>query len=93
MAYGLKVWDANGNIRLDIGDRECRFVAFYTGTVAAGATITIPVAGLSTDGTWGLNELQFANYYISLSVLSGAFRLTNSSSYQSHQYKVQVFRI
>jgi len=93
VAYGLRVWDANGNIRLDTADRECRFVAFYTGAVAAGSAVTVPVSGMSTDGTWGLNELGTENFDVSLSLLSGEFRLTNSSNYQTHPYKVQVFRI
>ena len=61
MAYGLKVFDVNGNIRLDVSNRLDRYIGTYTGaatTVTAGATVTIDLStypeltGLANDGTW-----------------------------------------
>ena len=51
MAYGLKVYDASFNIRLDTTDREFRYVAFYTGSVSASSSTNVSVSGLTNDGT------------------------------------------
>jgi len=94
MAYGLRLWAANGtDIRLDTTDREIRFVAYYTGTTAASATTTITVSGMSSDGTWGLNDTAYSNLYASLAIGSGQFTHTNSDTFHSAPYSIQVFRI
>lgn len=93
MAYGLRVRDANGNIRLDITDRECRFVGLYTGSVASGATTNIPVTGMSNDGTWGINELSYSNLYMNLDFTSTGFSVENTNTNNTLNYVVQVFRI
>jgi len=93
MAYGLQIWDSSGNVRLDTSDRECRYVGFFTGSVGAGSSVTVTVSGMATDGTWGLNELAYSNFYVSVSMGSGQFVISNSDQYNSHDYKVQVFRI
>ena len=64
MAYGLNVWDASGNVRLDTSDREFRYVAFYTGSVSASSSTNVSVSGLTNDGTWGLNETQGSNLFL-----------------------------
>jgi hypothetical protein len=93
MAYGLKVYDASSNIRLDTTDREFRYVAFYTGSVAASASTTVSVSGLTNDGTWGLNETQGSNLYLDLSIGTNQFTVTNTNGFNSGTYNVQVFRI
>ena len=93
MAYGLRVWDANGNVRLDTTDREFRYVSAYAGTLAAGSSQNIPVSGLQNDGTWGLNETQGTNnIYIKLSIGTNLFTVTNNGL-TSASYYVQVFGI
>jgi hypothetical protein len=48
---------------------------------------------MANDGTWGLNELAYSNFYVSVSMGSGQFVISNADQYNSHDYKVQVFRI
>ncbi len=93
MAYGLKVYDASSNIRLDTTDREFRYVAFYTGSVAASSSTNVSVSGLTNDGTWGLNETQGSNLFLELSIGTNQFTVTNTDSTNSGTYNVQVFRI
>ena len=93
MAYGLQIWDASGNVRLDTSDRECRYVGFFTGSVSSSSSVAVTVSGMATDGTWGLNELAYSNFYVSVSMGSGQFVISNADQYNSHDYKVQVFRI
>lgn len=93
MAYGLQIWDASGNVRLDTSDREFRYVAFYTGSVSANSSANVSVSGLTNDGTWGLNETQGSNLFLELSIGSNQFTVANTSSSNSGTYNVQVFRI
>jgi|TARA_R110000744_G_scaffold287339_1_gene398503 hypothetical protein len=93
MAYGLQIWDSSGNVRLDTSDRECRYVGFFTGSVGPSSSVTVTVSGMANDGTWGLNELAYSNFYVSVSMGSGQFVISNADQYNSHDYKVQVFRI
>ena len=93
MSYGIQVYDENGNVRLDTVDRQVRFAAFYTGTCPVNTTISIPTPLLEDDGTWGLNERNYANYYISCGLTSGNVTVTNTSTQSPYDYKVEVFRI
>lgn len=94
MAYGLKIFAPNGSdVRLDTTDREIRFVAYYSGTTAASSTTTITVSGMSSDGTWGLNDTAYNNLTASLAIGSGQFTHTNSNALQAAPYTIQVFRI
>lgn len=46
MAYGLKIYDTEGNTLLDTADRPTRL--FYTGVVNAGESGTITVSGINS---------------------------------------------
>lgn len=92
MAYGLKVFDGFGAARLDTTDREFRYVALYNGILNASSSVTINVTGLSTDGTWGLNEQGNFGVGLSLTYTNGSFTITNASTDQ-RGWVVQVFRI
>jgi hypothetical protein len=92
MAYGLKVYDASGNVRLDTTDREFRYVADYSGLLAANSTVNVTVTGLSTDGTWGVNEQGHTIMDIDISISTNTLTVENTSSY-SRPWSVQVFRI
>lgn len=93
MAYGLKIWDANGNVRLDTTDRQFRYVAYYSGTVPNNSTVTINVSGMTNNGTWGLNETNGSNLALKISMGSNQFTLTNTAGLGAAPYKVQVFQI
>ena len=93
MAYGLKVYDASGNVRLDTTDREFRYISFHTGTVSASSSVNVSVSGMTNDGTWGLNETQGTNIDAEISMGTNQFTVTNNNSFNSATYNVQVFRI
>ena len=90
--YGFKVWDANGNVRLDTSNREFRYVAFYTGTVSANSSLNVTVSGMTNDGTWGLNETQGSSLDLEIGMGTNKFTLTNNSSSSAANYNVQVFK-
>jgi len=92
MAYGLRVWDSSGNVRVDTTDRQMRFVALYTGSTSGNATTTITVTGMSNDGTWGLNDRITENRAGRLEMGTNVFRHVNTGS-SSLSYKVEVFRV
>jgi hypothetical protein len=55
MSYGMRVWDASGNLTLDTTDRLTRFVTSITpGTIAPQATVSYSVPGIEDNGTWFL---------------------------------------
>ena len=55
MSYGLKVWDASGNLTLDTTDRLTRFVTSITpGSISVSTTVSYSVPGIVDDGTWFL---------------------------------------
>jgi len=93
MAYGLKVYDASGNVRLDTTDREFRYVADYSGNLAAGTTTNITVTGLSNDGTWGVNEQGNFSWHLDISISTNTLTVESTASSGSTPYYIQVFRI
>lgn len=59
MSYGLRVWDASGNLTLDVTDRITRVISTHSlnpgmftssGLVRTGK---VSVPGAVDDGTWG----------------------------------------
>ena len=54
MSYGLRVWDVNGNLTLDITNRLTRIWSTHSFSVAANSSQNIAIPGISTDGTWGV---------------------------------------
>lgn len=82
MSYGLRVWDAGGNLTLDTTDRITRFVTSITpGTIAASTTVSYSVPGIVDDGTWFLivpnafKNNSFVRIY--LTITSGNINLQN----------------
>ena len=67
MSYGLRVWDASGNIAVDITDRLTRLHSSYSGTASYWYTegnfqahvlrAYISVPGLANDGTWFVSHV------------------------------------
>jgi hypothetical protein len=53
MSYGMRIWDASGNLTLDTTDRLTRFVTSITpGTIGPSVTVSYYVPGIADDGTW-----------------------------------------
>lgn len=82
MAYGLKIFNAAGAVRLDTSDRVARYVAHYTGTIANGNSTTISVTGLLDDGTWEMlcEADGFGSTKLVGTINSGSFTVSHISS-------------
>ena len=76
MAYGLQIFDAAGNVIVDVVDRLTRFHSKYTVTVQPGATVFVAVAGMDNNGLWVVVPgATFSANYIELQVKPGGFQL------------------
>lgn len=102
MAYGLKVYDTNGNVRLDTSDRMIRFHSTVSGTITQSSSpVTLYVSGITNDGTWGMsNDVPLAGSYSSTDDVKLEFASTNyikltilHSNSGNFDYRVQIFRI
>lgn len=55
MSHGLRVWDASGNLVLDVQERISRIHGVYTVpnvSIPANGSYLFPVTGMVDDGTW-----------------------------------------
>ena len=102
MAYGLKVWDSSGNVRLNVSDRMVRYHSTISGTITQSSSpITVYIAGVSNNGTWGFsNDVPLYGNYNTSDDVKVEFHSTNyikvtiQHSYTgSFSYRIQVFRI
>ncbi len=105
--YGLQVWDANGDLRVDISKRTPRFYSFVTGTGNNNNTIQEFVSGWENQNNSNLQQFFAVNLYPTSNysvdgdynygfVLSRADVRTTNSSYQifagSEEYSVLVIK-
>jgi len=97
MAYGLKIYDASGNVRLDTTDRQVKVNSVHQGVfTASGQSATVTgITGFDiTDPTWSIDVLPIS-LYMTLTTTSGGFTISRSSddpSTLSVFWKVIVFR-
>lgn len=106
-AYGLQVWDANGDLRVDYSKRTPRFYTFVTGTGNNNTTITEYVDGWENQNNstlqqyFAVNLYPTSNYsvdggYTNGFILSRADVRTTNNSYQifagSEEYSVLVIK-
>lgn len=100
--FGLRVWDASNNIRLDTTDRMIRHHSTLSGTITQAASpVSLFVSGIANDGTWGMsNDVPLSGDYSSTDDVSLTFGSTNyitlalqHTNSGSFNYRVQVFRI
>ncbi len=90
MSFGLKIYDESGNTRLDVADRQIRFLGTYRGTLTYGTPAEILIPGMTNDGTWGINIL---NVRATTDIRIGEGKVELDSTFPSSSYAVQVFRI
>jgi hypothetical protein len=92
MAVGLRVWDTNGNVRLDTKDKQIMHYAAYSGTIGAGASTTLTVGGGYdiTSGDWGLDVTPISLY---LKAVSTSGQIVVSSTSGSIQWRINVFKL
>ena len=94
MTYGLQIWDSSGNNILDVNDRLTRFHSsvYFENAIAANATLSINVPGLTTDGTWFFvvsGVLIFLKFYITTNYLN--FQEMSGSAYP-YPVTIEIFR-
>ncbi|MDR2092267.1 MAG: hypothetical protein LBP58_02970 [Azoarcus sp.] len=62
MAYGLRIWDANGNVTLDVTDRLARYIgSVYTGT--SDGSIVVPGMGGNIFYSISFSSSSMAQFY------------------------------
>ena len=102
MAYGLKVLNASGDVRLDTSDRMIRYHSVVSGTITQSSSpISVYVAGIQNNGTWGVsNDVPLSGSYSSSDDVKVEFGATNyltltiQHSYTGDfAYRIQIFRI
>ena len=102
MAYGIRIFDENGNTRLDINDRLIRHHSTISGSITQSSSpITLYVAGVSNDGTWGLsNDIPLSGSYSSTDDVKLTIQSNNYIKLEilhsvsgNWNYRIQVFRI
>lgn len=92
MSYGLRVWDAAGNVTVDITDRLTRIHGVYTLNVPANVSgwRSFPIPGLTLDGTWG--ALIFYDF-IAFRLVAGNFQIfVTTPVAAARSYPFTVFR-
>lgn len=77
--YGLRVWNAQGKLRLDTTKRLARFNSYHTGTLVGGGLASpnhtdVSVPGIVNDGTWQVmleGEMNGAAAFFTYEIRSG----------------------
>lgn len=94
MPYGLRIWDANGNLTLDTTDRIPRYHSTITvGIIPAFSTTSFYIPNFSIDGTWFyflIGGLPFIHMYITPNYLN----LSNpfGSDFDGSGVQLELFR-
>ena len=107
--YGLHVYDANGNIRMDMSRRQPRIVGFVSGT-GSGSSFNRSFTGYNGsssdnrgDEWYALSLEPNSNYYVNDTGAFGSFQVaradvrTSNASYQilsgSEDYRMVIIRM
>ena len=91
MSFGLRVWDQYGNMTLDMSDRATRFHSRHVVSVPSEGSVTIPVAGMSGNGTWGFHMWSLLR--VSAQIVTGGVKVTNYRDTATASATIIVFRI
>lgn len=107
--YGLHVYDANGNIRMDMSRRQPRLIGFVSGT-GSGSSFNQSFTGFNgsssdpRDDEWHAFQLApNSNYFVKDTGAYGSFTIeradvrTSNASYQvltgSEDYRILIARV
>ena len=93
MSYGLRVWDASGNLMVDVTDRLTRFVTSATvsfTTTSAEPDKYIYITGMVNDGTWFVSSSAFQARAI---VESGRVAVKKLYSFRAMTTVITIFKI
>lgn len=95
MSSGIKVWNAAGQVIIDVSDR----LAYHHSTInlwniGTRASSTISIPGYSTDGTWFLFFRGSSPYYLRFTEQANQLTVFNEDYYAPHGAGViiEVFR-
>ena len=91
MSYGLRVWDPSGNMTLDMSDRATRFYSRHVVSVPSEGSVTVPVTGISTNGTWGFHLWSLLR--VSAKIVSGGVQIDNYRDINAVSATIIVFRV
>ncbi len=83
MAYGIRVFDASGNVMIDVVDRLTTLHSTYNITVPVNGSVYVPVTGMQNDGTWAALISDLAYYYLTVSLGTGGFLVKFNSMWTS----------
>lgn len=85
MSFGLRVWDATGQLTLEVTDRIGRYHGTITlGNTAARGSTNYPVPGYSLDGTWFLFFRGLEPAYLKITEQAGNISIFNEDYYAAH---------
>lgn len=95
MAYGLEVYDANGQKILSINDRIQRFVMKVSGTLNRNQSVFIPVPGYVDDGTWCITQQLGYQARVVINSGNGGFTISYSfgNGTYAEDYNFLIFRV
>lgn len=102
MSYGLRVWNASGNLVFDADYNFLKYVAVVEGGFwgqPVGTTFFHPIPGVSNDGTWtyirgfidGAGTFGSSGL-ISISFEPGGVRITNLYQFNYETYRFLIVK-
>lgn len=96
MSYGLQVWDAKGNLTLDISSRITRIHSQVSvPELISAASKAISVTGIIDDGTWGCLVPEFIGgeqVRVSYEITSGYITFTADRGNIVPAFKASIMR-
>lgn len=91
MSQGIKVWDAAGQLILDVTDRLSRYHStIVLSSIAPRASGTFSVPGYALDGTWFFFIRDRSTSYLNIYEISGGFSVFNESYYSAYGSGVTI---
>lgn len=91
MNFGLRVWDQYGNMTLDMSDRATRFHSKHVVSVPSEGSVTVPITGISSNGTWGF--CLWSLLRVSARIVTGGVQITNYRDINAATATIIVFRV
>jgi hypothetical protein len=94
MSFGLRVWDAYGNVTIDNVDRLSRVSSsVYVPSIAYNSTVVVSVPGYALDGTWFYAPVAIP-YFVRATAGWGQISITNvaGGGYATPAFNIIIIR-
>ena len=88
--YGLRVWNPDTTLRLEVSSRLLRYQGTTTVTVPKESTSFVTVTGMSRDGSWGVFPSSVNR--VNVSIDSGGISVQNCRDSTSAVVTLVIFR-